>query len=176
MLTKNINILKVLNSNIPPGAILTDHANLLLLRLPSFTTAASMTLTLASRFPHLRGDRFQFQFQHRFQFKLNSSTLRRSVLFSVLGFFWFVFESSAKKKVVFRVISHICYKLKWWYFEPFFQLTSLRERQPFSFRNCFIFFFRQLGAGNIVIIKFSYLWISLSNLSWILCFPKIVLS
>merc|ERR1712079_147882 len=35
-----------------PGAILTDHANLLLLRLTSFTTAASVTLTLASCLPH----------------------------------------------------------------------------------------------------------------------------
>ena len=26
-------------------------------------------------------------------------------------------------------------------------LTSLRDRQPFSFKNCFTFFFRQLGAG-----------------------------
>ena len=33
-------------------------------------------------------------------------------------------------------------------------LTSLRDRQPFSFRNCFTFFFRQLGAETLILITF----------------------
>ena len=33
-------------------------------------------------------------------------------------------------------------------------LTSLRDRQPFSFRNCFTFFFRQLGAETLILTKF----------------------
>ena len=58
-------------------------------------------------------------------------------------YFWLVLERSANKKIV----------LRWWYSKPFFLLTSLRERQPFSLRNCFIFFFRQLGAANIVTLS-----------------------
>ena len=45
-------------------------------------------------------------------------------------------------------------------------LTSLRDRQPFSFRNCFTFFFRQLGAETLTLttfwtfpVTFSYIWI-----------------
>ena len=111
--------------NPSPGAVLADHPNLLLLGLPSFAAAASVALALASCFSHLRFPRQIFI----------CMVSQQPVRFNIPIFSDKINKSSSLADVLF--------------------LTSLRDRQPFSFRNCFTFFFRQLGAERCILLWHS---------------------